>query len=97
MDLNTANSPQDASEIMAVIHSILVELAQPNAHSDNRMNKIRTMLTSSGEAERLTVKLYQMKVTDLLDQIAALTIRLDQRKSTFQRVKEWLRRGNERR
>ena len=89
MDLNTANSPQDASEVMAVIHSVLVELSQPNAHSDNRMNKIRTMLTSSGEAERMTVKLYQAKVNELLDQIE----RLEQRKSVWQRVKEWFRRG----
>jgi hypothetical protein len=89
MDLNTANSPQDAAEVMAVYHSVLVELAQPNAKSDNRMNKIRTMLTSSGEAERMTVKLYQAKINELLNQIE----RLEQRKTLGQRVREWFGRG----
>lgn len=88
LDLNAANSPQDASEVMAVIHSVLVDLAQPKSKAGFRMNKIRTMLTSSGEAERMTVKLYQAKVNELLNQIE----RLEQRKTLGQRVKEWFRR-----
>jgi hypothetical protein len=88
-DLNDAQTAEDAFKILTTYYSALVELVQPEAQDKDRMKKIRLMTPNVGHAIMVYHAFVAGKVASLLEQIK----KLEQRKSTFQRVKEWFRRG----
>lgn len=73
IDLNDAKTSQEAFAMLWIYYQALNEMVQPDANSEGRMRKIRLMTPRVGHA--ITVYHHFAK--------------LEQRKSTFQRVKEW--------
>jgi hypothetical protein len=84
-DLSRVKTHEEAFDTLSRYYSALVELVQPDANDKGRMRNIRLMTPKIGNA----LLVYHAFVLDSLNQIK----RLEQRKSTFQRVKEWFRRG----
>lgn len=89
IDLSRAETHEEAFKALSDCYSALVELGQPDANDKGRMRNIRLMTPKVGHAIILYHFLSQSKIGELLEQIE----KLEQRKSIFQRVKEWFRRG----
>lgn len=89
LDLNDAQTAEDAFKILTSYYSALIEMAQPEANGQDRMKKIRLMTPKVGHAIMVYHAFVAGKVASLLEQIK----KLEQRKSTFQRFKEWFRRA----
>ena len=88
IDLNDATTAEDAFAMLWIYYQALNEMVQPSSHSDGRMHSIQLMTPKVGHAIMVYHAFVCGKVASLLEQIE----RLEQRKSTFQRVKEWFRR-----
>jgi hypothetical protein len=70
-----------------IYYQALNEMVQPDANTEGRMRNIRLMTPKVGHAIMVYHAYVCGKVASLLDQIE----RLEQRKSVWQRVKEWFR------
>ena len=89
IDLNEANTAQDAFAMLWIYYQALNEMVQPEAQNKDRMKKIRIMTPKVGHAIMVYHAYVCGEVVSLNDQIE----KLEQRKTLGQRVKEWFRRG----
>ena len=87
LDLNEAKTHEEVFKILDARYSALIELVQPEAQDKDRMKKIRLITPKIGNALIVYRFSVQSKINGVLNQIA----KLEQRRSTFQRVKEWFR------
>jgi hypothetical protein len=76
LDLNKADTAEDAFKILCAYYSALVELVQPESQDKDRMKKIRLMTPKLGNA----ITVYHAYV------------KLEPKKTLGQKVKEWFRR-----